>query len=488
MSAANSNGSAAARTQVILSAQRQRLAPPAGCVMPEPIGLSPGQSVELTIDRLAFGGEGVGRCDGVSVFVADVCPGERVAATITEVHPRFARGRLDQVLTPAPERVPPLCPVVGQCGGCQLQHLDYPAQLAAKEGFVRDALTRLGKLPDVPVAPIVASPVPYGYRNKVELVVDADEQGAPVLAYHGREPGQRVPIVECLLALPEVNAVLDAVAAWLPATGWPPYDEFSGKGLVREVGVRWSRGTREANLLLVTGRRDVPDKRPWLDSLRAELPALVGVRHRARTRASQSADGRPVQEMLGRPLRCKAPGELSLRVAPEAFYQVNDLLLEALVEHLAQVLELQPDDHLADLYGGVGTFGLCLARRVGRVTILELEAEAARDAEANAAFNKLDNVRVERGQVEQRLAHLAREQRPTKLVLDPPRRGLSDGGVRLVASVGARRLAYVSCDPATLARDLARFAAGGWRTAQVQPFDLFPQTYHVECIATLVPA
>jgi 23S rRNA (uracil1939-C5)-methyltransferase len=453
--------------------------------MPEPLP-APGDHATLTIDSLAFGGDGVGRHKGLAIFVPGVCPGETVEIVITEVKSSFARAELLSVTAAAPERTAPFCPVYGRCGGCQLQHLAYPAQVAAKTGFVRDALARLAKMPDVPVAEAIASPLPIGYRNKIELEVTIDAEARLALAYHGAAPDERVVIDDCPLALPELNILVDTVREWLNQTGWPAYDAGSSQGLVRGVGLRYSASQREATLLLTSGRRDLPDKKPWLDRLRAGEPRLVGIRHRARTRASQSPHGRPVSERLGRPLRVLLPGGLSLRVTPEAFFQVNEWQLPALLEQVRLALDPQPGDHLVDAYAGVGTFGLALAGAVGRVTLIEVEPEAVRDAEANVAFNKLANVVLAAGQVEQRLAALGREARVDKLILDPPRQGCSEAVVRVAAGLRASRMAYVSCDPATLARDLARFAAHGYRTIGVQPLDLFPQTYHVESVATLL--
>jgi 23S rRNA (uracil1939-C5)-methyltransferase len=453
--------------------------------MPDP-SLAPGDQVSLTIDDLAYGGDGVGRLAGFAVFVPDVCPGEIVRVEIGEVKRSFARARLLAVEQAAPERAVPLCPVYGRCGGCRLQHLDYDAQVKAKTAFVRDALVRVGRLPDVIVADTLPSPLPYGYRNKVDMAVILDEHARPGTAYHGRDAEDLVLIDDCPLAMPEVNLLLDTVRAWLHETGWPVFDEQTTKGLVREVALRWSAAGREATLLLTTGRRDVPDKRPWIDRLRKLDPRLVGVRHRARTRASQTPQGRGVAERVGRPLRVKLPNGLSLRVSPDAFWQVNELLLPTLIEQVILAVDPQPGDHVADMYAGVGTFGLSLAKDVRQVTLLEVEPDAVHDAEANIEFNKLTNVKVEHGQVEQRLAALGREQRIDKLILDPPRQGCSDAVVRIAAGTRPARIAYVSCDPTTLARDLNRFEAAGYVTTGVQPLDLFPQTYHVECVATLV--
>ncbi len=452
----------------------------------DPTPLSLNQQIDVTIESLAFGGEGVGRVNGVPVFVADVCPGERVVARVTDARRNFARARVVELDRPAPERTPPLCPLHGTCGGCDWQHVDYPAQVAAKTRIVRDTLARVGHLPDVPVAETIASPVPYGYRNKVELAAFTADDGALALGYPGRDAAQLVAVDQCPIALPEVNALIDQVGAWLSATGWPAYDPDSSEGLVREVGLRCSTSTREATVLLTTGRRELPEKGPWIDSLRRELPQIVGFRHFARTRASQTAVGKPVGDLHGRPLRFKVAG-LSLRVSPEAFFQVNEFLLEALVGCLREALEPAARDHVADLYGGVGTFGLSLAREVGRSTILEFDSAAAHDARANVQFNKLDNVEVIRGQVEQQFGAVHRDRRVDLVILDPPRRGCSEGVIQLIARAQPRRVAYVSCDPATLARDLQRFAAAGYQTLRVQPVDLFPQTYHIESVATLAP-
>ncbi len=455
--------------------------------MPDPI-VQPGDRISLTIDRLAYGGEGVGRYEGLTVFVGEVCPGETVNVEVTEVKPRFARARLREVERAAPERVPALCPIYGECGGCQLQHLDYPAQVASKTDAVRDAMRRLGRLPDIEVRDCIPSPLPFGYRNKIELAATTDEHGRIALAYHTvGDDRYLVPVHDCPLALPEVNGLLEAVLPWLNDTGWPPYDLEKSTGLVREVGLRFSTSTREANMMLISGRRDLPDKAHWVERLRAALPELVGVRHRARTRASQSPHGRTVSARIGRPLHVKL-GELSLRVSPDAFFQVNEWMLGPLADVVIAALEPRRDDIVADLYAGVGTFGLAVANAVREVVLLEVDPDAIDDAEANVKFNRLENVRIEHGQVEQKLSWLSREVRPTKLILDPPRQGLSDAVLRIAVSAKPRGIAYVSCDPTTLARDLGRFAAAGYRTQWVQPLDLFPQTYHVESVASLVRA
>ncbi len=444
-----------------------------------------GDRVTLRCDRLAYGGDGVGRYEGLTVFVAGVCPGETVAVEIEQVRPRFARGRLVEVVEASPERVAPPCPYYGECGGCQLQHLDYPAQVASKTVAVRDAMARLGRLPEVEVRECVPCPLPVGYRNKIELAATTDERGRLTLAYHPREEGgPLVPIRECLLALPEINGLLEAVEAWLRETGWPAYDEEDGSGLIREVGLRYSPTTREATLLLTSGRRDLPRRERWFDELGARLPELVGLRHRARTRASQTPDGRPVGERLGRPLRVLHEG-LSLRVSPDSFFQVNEWLRGDLVAQVRAALEPQRDDRVADLYAGVGLFGLSVAREVARVVLLEVDRDAADDALANVRFNELGNVEVEQGQVEQRLSAIGREVQPTKIIVDPPRQGLSEAVLRITAGIGAQRIAYVACDPTTMARDLARLVKLGYAVDWVQPLDLFPQTYHVECVAAL---
>jgi len=454
--------------------------------MSDALPLQPGQEVELTIDSLAFGGDGVGRHEHVPVFVPFVCPGETVAATITVPKKRHAHAIAQEVITPAPERVMPPCQVFGACGGCQLQHLDYTAATAAKTRMVSDVMARVGKLPDVPVRDTVPSPVPYGYRNKIELTAAPAEGGGVDLCYHGVDPDERIPVLDCPIALPEIGVLLEAVTGWLGQTGWPVYDDSTSEGLLRTVALRYSTSTREANVLLTTGRRDVPDKVAQINALREANPQIVGVRHVARTRASQSTTGRSVGEMYGRPMNFKVL-DISLRVSPEAFFQVNDLLLPAVYERIAAALEVRRGDHLADLYGGVGTFGMRLAKEVDHVTLLEMDRTAVQDAKANGRYNRIQNMTILRGQVEQQLTTIHESRPIDTVVLDPPRRGCSPGVLTALAKLRPRRVAYLSCDPPTLARDLQQLETLGLRTIEVQPFDMFPQTAQIEALATLEP-
>lgn len=446
-----------------------------------------GEEQIAVIDNLAFGGEGVGRVEGVTLFVPDVCPGETVRVRIREVQKRFCRAELLEVIEPAPGRETALCPHFGTCGGCQFQHLDYAAEQAAKTDMVRQTLRRVGHL-EVPVAPIVPSPVPYGYRNKVDFtcIPAADDPARIALAYHDRDH-QPFAVDQCPLLPPELSVLLDQVTAWLAEAGWPPYDPAASTGLIRGLGLRYSSSCREATVLLTTGRRELPEKGARAAALRAATGRVVGLRHMARTRASQSATGQPMGGLEGRALRYQVGG-LSLRVAPEAFFQTNELLLEPLIEAVRAAAAPQPGDRLADLYAGVGTFGLSLARDAGEVVLVEVDRSAVHDAEANLRHNGLGNVTIRRGQVEQQLGEALREGRLDRILLDPPRAGCSEAVLALVARARPRRIVYVSCDPATLARDLARLGQHGYTTIGVQPFDLFPRTTHIECVTTLEPA
>jgi len=452
--------------------------------MPDAIPLQAGQQIEFTVDSLAVGGDGVGRYENVPIFVPFVCPGETVSATITTPKKRHAHAIAQEVISPAPERVLPPCPVFGGCGGCQLQQLDYAAATAAKTQMVADVLARVGKLPDVPVRDTIPSPLPYGYRNKIELVATPSEAGGVDLCYHGVDPDERIPVLDCPIALPEIGLLLEGVTGWLGQTEWPVYDEQTSEGLVRNVAIRYSTSTREANVLLTSGRRDLPGKAQQINALREAYPQIVGVRHVARTKASQTPHGRSVGELYGRSLAFDVL-DLSLRVSPEAFFQVNDTLLPALYERIAAGLELRSRDHIADLYGGVGTFGLRIAKEVEHVTLLELDRTAVQDAKGNARYNRIANIDILRGQVEQQLTNIHLEQRIDAVVLDPPRRGCSPGVLTALAKIRPRRVAYLSCDPPTLARDLQQLQTLGMKTLEVQPFDMFPQTAQIEALAIL---
>lgn len=410
-------------------------------------------TILLDLTGIAHGGEAVGRHEGKIVFVAGAIPGERVRAELMESKDRWARARLVEVLTPSPDRIAPPCPFFGwgpgHCGGCQWQHIAYPRQLELKREIVRDHLARLSRLPEVPVHPTRVVGEPYGYRNHVQLV----PAGGGYLGYWEHASHRAVAIDTCLLMHPLLDELFVALDLELPE--------------LKQVHLR--AGVRTGEQMIVFETTD--DEPPGIE---VDMPVSCVFLSREGVALTLIGYGHITERIAGR----------EFQVSAGSFFQVNTLGAEALVELVRGYLDPQPADVLLDAYCGVGLFGLSLADQVVRVIGIEAHPAAADDFRANATG--LDHVEFIEAPVEEALA---RVQGPIHLaVADPPRRGMGREVVEGLARLAPRRIAYVSCDPATLARDAALLTSAGYRLMEVQPVDLFPQTYHVESVALFARA
>jgi 23S rRNA (uracil1939-C5)-methyltransferase len=402
---------------------------------------------ELVIspDRMVYGGEAMGRLpDGRAVFVPFALPGEKLRVHLAEEKRGHARAELVEILEASPERIAPRCPHFTVCGGCHYQHIPYQRQLAIKVDILRDQLQRLGGLEDVPIRPIIPSPHPYNYRNYLQFHLDS--QGK--LGFEAMRSNQVIPIQECHLPEAAINLV------------WPLLEFEPLPGLER-VSLRLGA---EEDLQLILESRD-PEP---LEFCVEELPlsaALLNPAGRLVLAGSEAL----VIEILGRPLR----------VSAGAFFQVNTPMAEALVQHVLEILPLQPGDKLVDAYCGVGLFSAFLAPRLGQVTGIEVSPLACEDFVFN--LDEFENVSLYQASVEEVLNGV--DFHPRAILVDPPRAGLGPRVLDGIARQQAEWLVYVSCDPATLARDAKQLTTEGYRLVQVTPFDLFPQTYHIESVS-----
>ncbi|MCC7353486.1 MAG: 23S rRNA (uracil(1939)-C(5))-methyltransferase RlmD [Anaerolineae bacterium] len=405
-------------------------------------------TIVLDLTGIAHGGEAIGRHEGKIIFVAGAIPGERVRVELVEGKDRWARARLIEVLTPSPDRVMPPCPFFGigpgYCGGCQWQHIAYPRQLELKREIVRDHLARLARLPDVPVHPARAVGEPYGYRNHVQLVPAGDGY----LGYLEHASHRAVAIDNCLLMHPLLDELFVALDLELPE--------------LKQVHLR--AGVRTGEQMIVFETED--DEPPEIE---VDMPVSCVFLSQEGAALTLMGYGHIVERVAGR----------EFQVSAGSFFQVNTAGAEAMVEIVRSCLAPQPTDVLLDAYCGVGLFSLSLAGEVARVIGIEAHPAAAADFRANAVGS--DQVAFIEATVEE---GLGRVQGPIHLaVADPPRRGMGREAIAGLARLAPRRLAYVSCDPATLARDAALLTEMGFRLVEVQPVDLFPQTYHVESVA-----
>jgi 23S rRNA (uracil1939-C5)-methyltransferase len=448
----------------------------------------------LTVDviDLAFGGEGVARADGYVVFVPGGVPGDRLEVRLTQVRPRFARGEIERVVTPSGHRTDPPCPYFGQCGGCRLQHVRYEAQLEFKQRQVAECLARLGGLgpaDTVPIRPILGAPEVYGYRNKMEFTF-AEADGQPIVGLHQAERYDRILDIErCLLQSEPMNAVLQEVRAVARERGWSVYRPDREEGLVRFLVLREGRATGERMVNLVTASPDVAQARALAERLEARGPGVASVVLNVNPKKAAVAVGVEEHPVAGRERIRERLGGLEFTVSANSFFQTNTRQAERLFDIVVEYAELSGQETVLDLYSGTGAISLLLARQARAVYGIELVPAAIEDATRNAAANGIANCTFLAGEVRDVLPELIRKGvRAEVVVADPPRAGFHPKALRALLALAAGRLVYVSCNPATLARDLGVLTAGGYRITAVQPIDMFPHTPHIEVVARLVRA
>ena len=451
--------------------------------------LQKNQILTLRIERLSSDGSGVAHsADGEAVFVPGTAPGDEARVRIVKDCGRYAFGILDELLTPSPDRIPVDCPVAGPCGGCSLRHLDYAAELRAKQESVLDAFRRIGGL-EVPVLDILPSPEVDRYRNKVQFPVGVDKNGAPCIGFFAGRTHRIVPCPDCKLQPSVLNEIGNALCAFFAQQGIRPYDEQSGKGLVRHIFLRRGAHSGQIMVCLVCTRAKLPHAEQLCAVLREQFPAISTILLNVNAKNTNVILGSESHILYGpgyiEDTLCGVP----VRLGPLSFYQVNTLAAERLYGVAAQYAQLTPDDALLDLYCGMGTIGLSMAGQCRELIGVEIVPEAIESAKANAArmgeavAAKSRFFCADAGQAATQLA--AEGLHPDIVMLDPPRKGCDEATLSAVVRMAPRRVVYVSCNPATAARDAAWLEMNGYHAEKVQPVDLFPRTKHVEAVLLL---
>lgn len=443
---------------------------------------------KLELDRIytavveGYTSEGLGvlRIGGEAVFVPGVVRGECVDVKITRLMKTSAAGVAVEIRTPSPERREPDCPYFGECGGCAFRHISYEEELRAKRARVQDALTRIGGL-ELPVEEILGAAEPLRYRNKCQYPVGAD--GA--VGFYRQRSHSVVPIARCQIQSEAADATAGAVGDWMRRYGVSGYDERTGKGLVRHIYVRVNRAGESLCCVIVNGGR-LPREPELVGCVRAAVPGTVGVVLCANTsRGNVILSGR-YRTLWGQNFLMDALCGLSFKLSIPSFYQVNRAQAEVLYGKALEFAALTGEETVLDLYCGAGTITLCMAGRAKRVLGAEIVPEAIRDAWENAARNGIVNAEFFCGDASEVAEKLEAEGlRPDVVTVDPPRKGLAPEVVASIAAMGAERVVYVSCDPATLARDAKRFGELGYAARRAAAVDLFPGTAHVETVVLL---
>jgi 23S rRNA (uracil1939-C5)-methyltransferase len=447
-----------------------------------------GQSLSVTIDDLAFGGEGVGRADGYVVFVRGGVPGDRLRVRVDQARSRFGRGTIEAIETPSPHRVEAPCPYFGRCGGCRLQHVDYRAQLAFKSKQVADALERLGGLGAVEVRPILAAPEIYGYRNKMEFTVARAGDGAGLtVGLHEAERYDSVLDVErCLLQSEHMNALLDEARRFFAESGLGAWEQDSGEGLLRFLMLRQGYRTGESMVNIVTSSPAVSELAPLAARLATRVPRTTSVVMNVNPKKASVAVGVEEHLLGGRDHIRESVGGLEFQVSANSFFQTNTAQAERLFALVLDSACLTGGETVLDLYSGTGAISLQLAQRCRWVYGVEVTQAAVDDAARNAAANGIANCTFLAGEVRFVLPQLVSQGVKAHVVVaDPPRAGFHPKALRALAQMAPARIVYVSCNPATLARDLGELVRGGYRLEWVHPVDMFPHTPHIEAVARL---
>ena len=451
--------------------------------------LQKNQILTLRIERLSSDGSGVAHsADGEAVFVPGTAPGDEARVRIVKDCGRYAFGILDELLTPSPDRIPVDCPVAGPCGGCSLRHLDYAAELRAKQESVLDAFRRIGGL-EVPVLDILPSPDVDRYRNKVQFPVGIDKNGVPCIGFYAGRTHRIVPCPDCKLQPSVLNEIGNALCAFFAQQGIRPYDEQSGKGLVRHIFLRRGAHSGQIMVCLVCTRAKLPHAEQLCTALRGQFPAISTILLNVNAKNTNVILGSENHILYGpgyiEDTLCGVP----VRLGPLSFYQVNTLAAERLYGVAAQYAQLTPDDTLLDLYCGMGTIGLSMAEQCRELIGVEIVPEAIESAKANVArmgeavAAKSRFFCADAGQAATQLA--AEGLHPDIVMLDPPRKGCDEATLSAVVRMAPRRVVYVSCNPATAARDAAWLEKNGYHAEKVQPVDLFPRTKHCETVVLL---
>src|SRR5947209_9042024 len=439
------------------------------------------QEIEVVVERLAYGGRGVARHGELVVFVARALPGDRVRARVTKYKRRYAEARAVELLEPGPGRVEARCGHFGVCGGCSWQDLDYELQLRHKQAQVADAIQRRGRFEGVELRPIEPARSIWGYRNKVEYSWSQGPEG-PSLGFHVAGRWDRLMAVEtCHIASEASNEVRRAFERWAREQGLAVYDQRSGEGFLRHLVVREGRRTGQVLPMLVTA----PGSVPGVDRLRELVGDLaVGVVHAVNDGVAEVTGGLEAVPVFGEHEFEERVLDLTLRLSAGAFMQTNTEMCDVLYGHALDAARLRETDVAWDLYCGAGAIGLAAAARVSRVIGIEISAESIERARGNADRNGIGNAEFVLGDVAKELRPLLeRVPRPDVVFVDPPRAGLTPRAVRRLLEIAPERIAYVSCNPTTLAPNARQLVDGGYTLDWVRPVDMFPHTHHIECVA-----
>ena len=443
------------------------------------------QQLEVSIEDMTEDGSGVGKIDGFPFFVKDTVIGDRIAMVVTKLKKNYGYGRLLRLICPSKDRIAEVCPSARRCGGCQLQAMSYERQLRFKREKVANHLKRIGGL-DVCVEPVIGMEQPYHYRNKTQVPVGVNRQGQLCMGFYASHSHDIVEQPGCLLGSRENDRILEAIRQFLIANQIPAYNEADKTGLVRHILIRRSYENGDFLVCIVINGKRLLGAPALVQRLLALAPEITvsSICLNVNESDTNVILGEKIIPLYGPSYLEDSIGALRFRISPQSFFQVNPVQTRKLYEIALSFASLTGTEEVWDLYCGIGTISLFLAQKAGFVRGVEVVAPAIQDAKENALRNNLPNTRFYVGKAEEVLPRVYREEgcRPDVIVLDPPRKGCEPQVLETMLAMSPARIVYVSCDSATLARDVGRLAAGGYAVEKVQPVDMFPWTVGVETV------
>lgn len=447
--------------------------------------------LELLIEDMGTGGEGVGRQEGFIFFVKDAVLGDLVRVKVMKMKKNYGYARLLEVVGPSSYRTTPLCNFHRQCGGCQIQALDYAHQLKFKENKVRNNLTRIGGFDlsgeTVAFHPIIGMEQPYYYRNKAQFPIGEDKDGKIITGFYAARTHNIISNRTCVLGTEINEKILDVVISFMEKNKISAYREKEGTGLVRHVLVRYGFATKEIMVCLVINGRHLPRQEELVQNLRT-IEGMTSIVLNVNEKNTNVILGEEIINLWGENFITDYIGTVKYQISPLSFYQVNPVQTRKLYETALKFAGLTGNETVWDLYCGIGTISLFLAQRANMVYGVEIVEDAIADARNNAKINGMENVEFFVGKAEEVLPEFYERKIAEKtdvIVVDPPRKGCDEKCLETIVKMQPERVVYVSCDSATLARDLKYLCQRGYELREVQPVDMFPQTVHVECVTLL---
>ena len=440
------------------------------------------QVVTITINDIGTEGQGIGRYEGYTLFVRGALPGEEVSVKVIKVGKNFGYGIIEGFIQPSKDRVEPICPVANQCGGCSLQHLSYEGQLKYKTSQVQNLMERVAKLPEVSVLSTLGMQEPYEYRNKVQYPIRRDEQGFKI-GYYAKKSHRIVTTGHCYIEDQRNKEIRDIVEKWMTSNQIEAYNEETHKGIVRHLVTRVASSTKNMHVTLVINAKKVKAVDELIESLK-DCGYVIGFDlniNRDKTNVIMSYDQ---VHIWGEAYLEDTIGDLKFHISPLSFYQVNPIQTEVLYNKALKYAGLTGQETVLDLYCGIGTISLFLAQKAKKVIGVEIVPAAIDNARHNAEINGINNADFYVGKAEVVIPRLYKEEgiKADVIVVDPPRKGCDETLLETMVKIAPNKIVYVSCDPATLARDINYLSQNDYSVEAVQPVDMFPHTTHVECV------